>query len=87
MQKLQAKLKNVPSDAPQVPCSTSLILNREETLSVSDIVLTCNNPEVDLLQHTGELKAKVYVLVENSKKVLKVSNIEKIYNFGSFSYN
>ena len=24
-----------------------------------------------------------YVLVENSKKVLKVSNIEKIYNFGS----
>ena len=70
-QQLQAKLKNVPTDAPQVCSSTSTVLNKEETLSVSSIVLTCNNPEVDLLQHhTGELKAKVYVLSIEGKPLM-----------------
>jgi hypothetical protein len=59
MQQLQSELKNVPTDAPQVRSTTSL----ELSLSASDIVLDCNNPEVDLHQlHTGGLKAKVYVL-------------------------
>ena len=48
MQKLQAKLKNVPRNTSLVPCSTNLLLNRKETLSATDIVLTCNNPEVNL---------------------------------------
>ncbi|MFA7302056.1 MAG: RNA-guided endonuclease IscB [Candidatus Shapirobacteria bacterium] len=62
MQKLQAKLKNVPRNAPQVPCSTSNQLNKEETLSVDNKVLTCNNLEVDQRSHTTGLKAVVYVL-------------------------
>lgn len=63
MQQLQLELKNVPGNAPQVPCSTSHELNREETLGVHSSVLDCNNPEVDLHQHhTGGLKAVVYVL-------------------------
>ncbi|MDD4972039.1 MAG: RNA-guided endonuclease IscB [Paludibacter sp.] len=63
MQQLQPKLKNVPTDAPQVCSSTSGGLNREETLSARGIVLGCNNLEVDQPQfHTGGLKAVVYVL-------------------------
>ena len=47
-QKLSAKLKNAPVDAPQVPCSVSSGLNREETLSVQSKVLTDNNLDVDI---------------------------------------
>jgi hypothetical protein len=47
MQKLSAKLKNVPTNVPQVCSSTSLVLNKEETLSVLDRLkntrLTDNN--------------------------------------------
>lgn len=70
MQKLQEKLKNVPKDAPQVLCSTSVTLNKEETLSVSSKVLFCNCPEVDLLQHTGVLKANVYVRSIDGKPLM-----------------
>ena len=63
MQKLQVKLKNVPTDAPQVCSSISGGLNREKTLSARGIVRACNNLEVDQPQsHTGGLKAVVYVL-------------------------
>jgi hypothetical protein len=72
-QKLQARLKNVPKDAPQVLCSTSMALNKEETLSVPSIVPTCNNPEVDLLQHTEVLKANVYVLSIEGKPLMPCS--------------
>jgi len=47
MQKLQAKLKNVPKDAHQVLCSTNSDLNRVEKLSDQSIVLACNNPDGD----------------------------------------
>jgi len=47
MQKLSAKLKNVPTNVPQVCSTTSLVLNRDENLSVldglKDVKLTDNN--------------------------------------------
>jgi len=61
MQKLQLELKNVPENASQVLCSTNSQLNREETLSVVDKVLDCNNPDVNQHQHIGGLKDVVYV--------------------------
>jgi len=52
MQKLSAKLKNVPVDAPLVHCSTNPKVSREETRSAEDglknVKLTDNNLEVDL---------------------------------------
>ena len=52
MQKLSAKLKNVPVDIPHVYCSTSLVLNRDENLSVldglKDVKLTDNNLDAAL---------------------------------------
>jgi hypothetical protein len=52
MQKLSAKLKNVPVDIPHVYCSTNLTLNKEETLSVlgglKDVKLTDNNLDAAL---------------------------------------
>ena len=48
MQKLSVKLKNTPTDTPQVCSSVSLGLNREETLSVQDKVLADNISDVDL---------------------------------------
>ena len=73
MQKLQAKLKNVPRNASQVPCSTNLLLNREETLSATDIVLTCNNPEVNQAAKADALPLKSEILWCGCKphKILK----------------
>ncbi len=48
MQKLLVELKNTPGDAPQVPCSVSGALNREETLSVPRTVLANNSSDEDL---------------------------------------
>jgi len=62
MQKLLAKLKNVPRNAPLVPCSTRYMLNRDESLSAYNKVLTNNNLEVDLpvLESSGtELESLV----------------------------
>ena len=95
-QKLQVELKNVPKDAPQVLCSTSMPLNKEETLSVVSEVLACNNPEVDLHQHAGEFKTKMYVFVlsitgeplmpckpAKARKLLKAgkATVKKLYPF------
>ena len=60
MQQLRVKSKNVPRNASLVPCSTTLSLNREETLSVVEKSRTCNNLEVNLRQHTGGLKDIVF---------------------------
>lgn len=74
MQKLQLKLKNVPTDAPQVCSSTSGGLNRDESLSARGMVLSCNNPEVDQPQfHTGGLKTSVYVLSIEGKPLMPCS--------------
>jgi len=63
MQKLSGELKNTPMDAPQVCSSVNPGLNRDQSLSVQDIVLTDNNPEVDQSQHTGRPKVSLYVFV------------------------
>ena len=60
MQKLQAKSKNVPRNTSLVPCSTTLPLNRDQSLGVAEKSLTCNNLEVNLRQHTGGLKDIMY---------------------------
>jgi len=46
------ELKNASEDAPQVPCSVSGKLNREETLSVPCKVLADNNSTQNL--HSGK---------------------------------
>ena len=65
MQKFKAKLKNVPRNAPQVSCSTSTVLNKDQSLSVQSKVLTLNNLEVDLRQHKDgqKVSVKTYVFV------------------------
>jgi len=78
MQKFKAELKNVPKDASQVLCSTSLELNRDQSLSVSDGLkdgkLTLNSPEVNQVRHTGRsLKATVYVLNLQGKPLMPCS--------------
>ena len=57
---LSVKLKNTPTDTPLVCSSVSSELNKEEIPSVQDKVLVCNNPEVDLLQHTGGQNLRVF---------------------------
>ncbi len=49
MQKLLVEFENTPKDVPQVLCSVSGALNREETLSVPRTVLANNISEEDLL--------------------------------------
>jgi len=44
-QKLSGELKDTPADTSLFCSSVNCSLNREETLSVDDIVLTDNNPE------------------------------------------
>jgi hypothetical protein len=63
MQQFKAKLKDTPRDAPQVSCSVSISLNKEEILSEMSKVLTLNNLEVDLHQHKGEQNLRVSAIV------------------------
>lgn len=63
MQQLAKRtITNTPTDAPQVRSNCGLPLNKEETLSVAGSKTCANNLDVDLHQHTGGLKAVVYVL-------------------------
>ena len=63
MQQLELRLKNVPSDAPQVRRSTRKALNRDASPSVSATVPDSNNIGVDKRQHTAEHNATKYVFV------------------------
>jgi len=47
MQQLLVEFKNTSGDAPQVPCSVSEALNREETLSLPRKVLANNSSAQD----------------------------------------
>ena len=62
-QKLQVEFKNIPTDTSLVCSSISSILNKEETLSVQNKVLTCNNPEENLHQHRGDSDLRVLNIV------------------------
>ena len=70
MQKLSVELKNAPRNTSQVPCSVSGVLNREETLSVPCKVLADNGSDENLRQHTGGLKAYVYVLNSDNSPLM-----------------
>jgi len=76
MQKLLAKLKNVPTGAPQACSSTSLGLNRDQSLSDQDKVRTNNNLEVDLPTSNSRLGLRVPVTGKPGKLVLKSSRIK-----------
>ena len=87
MQKLSVKLKNTPTDAPQVCSSVNPKVSRDETRSAKDIVLTGNNLEVDQSQHTerqeSRLPVKVYVLNMRGNPLVpcsprKASNLLKL---------
>ena len=80
MQKLSAKLKNVPKDASQVLCSTSSQLNKDQSLSVENGLknskLTDNIPDVNKVQQTGRsVKAKVFVLKTKFIPCLKAGGL------------
>jgi len=61
-QTLQREFKNVPTDASLVCSSTNLSLNRLETVSEGDTVLSRNNPEVNLRKQVSGLTVIVPVL-------------------------
>jgi len=77
MQKFKAKFKNVPTDAPQVCSSTNSVLNKDQSLSVQNKVLTLNNLEVDLPQHKVEKSLRVssiaYVLNKRGQPLMPCS--------------
>ncbi|GBE54930.1 MAG TPA: hypothetical protein ENH28_00050 [Euryarchaeota archaeon] len=68
MQKLLVEFQNTSGNAPQVPCSVSEALNREETLSVSRTVLANNSSDEDL--HSGRSGQVLNVPVINMHKQL-----------------
>ena len=71
MQKLQEELKNVPRNASLVPCSTNSGLNKVEKLSDQNIVLTCNNLEVNQRSTDNQsLQLKVFVLSLDGKPLM-----------------
>ncbi|MBU2597936.1 MAG: RRXRR domain-containing protein, partial [Actinobacteria bacterium] len=76
-QKLSVKLKNTPGDTSLVHCSVSSVLNKEETLSVQDKVLTDNISEENYSQHRGSSDLRVqnivYVLNMRGKPLMSTT--------------
>ncbi len=64
-QKLERRNTYTPTDAPQVWGNCDSSLNREETLSVPNLKTLSNNPDVDLPQPAGGLKAVMQVFILN----------------------
>ena len=77
MQKLLEKLKNTPTNAPQVCSSVNSSLNKDQSLSVKNKVLSNNNPDVDLPQRKEEknlrVSSKVYVLNKRGEPLMPCS--------------
>ena len=73
MQKLVERDTCTPTDAPLVRGNCDLPLNREETLSVSDLKTSSNNPEVDYPSIQGVLKTFVYVLSKDGNPLMPCS--------------
>ncbi|HEQ78304.1 MAG TPA: hypothetical protein ENI78_01610 [Euryarchaeota archaeon] len=69
MQKLLVEFKNTSGNAPQVPCSVSGALNREETLSVPYKVLANNSSEEDLRSGKSRLDLGVPALNMHKKTI------------------
>ncbi|GCC10903.1 CRISPR-associated endonuclease Cas9 [archaeon] len=70
MQKLLVEFKNTPGDAPQVPCSVSEALNREETLSVPHKVLANNSSDEDLRSSKSGQDLQVPVINMHGKPLM-----------------
>jgi len=74
MQKLSAKLENVPVDIPHVYCTTSLVLNRDENLSVldglKDVKLTDNNLDAALTSVKRDKAFKVFVINQTGRPIM-----------------
>ena len=70
MQKLLVEFKNTSGDAPQVPCSVSGALNREETLSVPRKVLANNSSDEDQLSGKRGQDLRVPVLNMRGKPIM-----------------
>lgn len=70
MQKLKERNTSTPTSASQARGNCELPLNKEETLSVSVLKTSFNNPEVNLSQHTAKRKVVVYVLSIEGKPLM-----------------
>ncbi len=91
MQKLLVEFKNTSGAPPQVPCSVSEALNREETLSVPRTVLANNSSEEDLLSGKRGQDLRVPVInmqnqlipdsARNSEQVELPAGLDWIINF------
>jgi hypothetical protein len=73
MQKLDRRDTYTPTDIPQVRSNCDLLLNGEETLSVTDLKTPSNNPEVDYSSIQEALKAYVYVISKEKKPLMPCS--------------
>jgi len=71
MQKLRKRKTYTPSmDAPQVPGSVVLSLNKEETLSEQDSKTFLNNSDVDQQSGMTEQNPRVFVLNMRGKPLM-----------------
>jgi len=75
MQQLQLEFKNVPTDVQslQVCSSTNSELNRDQSLSVQNKVLDCNNLDGVQLKQASGLKVNVLVLSKQGKPLMPCS--------------
>jgi len=67
MQKLEGRDTYTPTDAPQVRSHCDSVIKHDCEVGevLQDLKTLSNNSDVDLLQHTGGLKATVYAYVLN----------------------
>jgi len=88
VQQLQGEFKNTPRNTSLVPCSVSSGLNKEETLSDQNIVLTCNNSEENRQQHRAGSDLRVlntvYVLNKRGNALMPTcqSRARRLLNNG-----
>ncbi len=97
MQQLLVELKNTSGAPPQVPCSVSEALNREETLSVPRKVLVNNSSEEDLRSGKSRQDFRVPMLnmhkkpipdsasAKNSKQAETPAGLDWIKNYCSYT--
>ncbi|NGX44820.1 MAG: hypothetical protein K1060chlam3_00995, partial [Candidatus Anoxychlamydiales bacterium] len=71
--KLVGRDTYTPTDTPLVRSNCDLSLNREETLSVSDLKTPSNNPEVDNSSIQEAIAAYVYVISFDGKALMPCS--------------
>jgi len=71
---LSVKLKNTLQSTPLALNPVNSLLNRDQSLSVENKVLTDNNPEVDQLQHTGDQNSRV-----SDNMYVKILNILSMF--------